>query len=352
MNTAAVKPMSRSISPKTVIMDGVIFGSLLVGLIVLISAPTEQQMLNLGQNTGIAGFSLLFGMVVSFVLNKMGIKTLGEAIFEPPHRKAQAATKSWYATFWGGQLIVGFTACFAAAVIVTDFSIREILSEEGFAGAGRIFYALLHPSFEILPQAVLAIIETIFIAFMSTVLALPVSFILGFLCAKNVMATSPAGFAFYGVIRTVLNITRSIEPLIWAIVFSVWVGIGPFAGMLALMVSSIASLAKQYSEQIESVEEGPIEGIQATGAGKLQTIWFAIVPQIVLPFVAFTIYRWDINVRMATIIGLVGGGGIGTMLIQYQGQAMWNEVGCLVMVIALVVWLMDTSSAYIREAIK
>src|SRR5262249_51290967 len=153
-------------------------------------------------------------------------------------------------------------------------------------------------------------------------------------------------------LRTVLNVVRSVEPLIWAIVFSVWVGIGPFAGMLALMVSSIASLTKQYSEQIVSVEEGPIEGVQSTGAGSLQVVWFAIVPQIVLPFVGFTIYRWDINVRMVTIIGLVGGGGIGTMLIQYQGQAMWNEVGCLVLVIALVVWIMDTSSAYIREAIK
>ena len=76
------------------------------------------------------------------------------------------------------------------------------------------------------------------------------------------------------------------------------------------------------------------------------------MPQIVLPYTAFTIYRWDINVRMATIIGLVGGGGIGTMLIQYQGQAMWREVGCLVIVIAAVVWVMDATSAYIREAIK
>lgn len=344
--------MSTSVSPKSIIMDGVLFGSLIVGAIVLVAAPTEEQLLNLNQNAGVAALALVVGMIASFVLNKAGVKTLGEAVFEPPHRKASARAESWYATFWGAQLIVSFTATFIAAVIVTDFSIREILSEDGVAGAGRIFYALLTPQFEILPQAVLAIIETIFIAFMSTVLAIPVSFVLGFLCAKNVMATSPMGFAFYSIIRTFLNVARSIEPLIWAIVFSVWVGIGPFAGMLALMVSSIASLAKQYSEQVESVEEGPIEGIQSTGAGTLQTIWFAIVPQIVLPFVAFTIYRWDINVRMATIIGLVGGGGIGTMLIQYQGQAMWNEVGCLILVIALVVWLMDTSSAYIREAIK
>jgi phosphonate transport system permease protein len=145
---------------------------------------------------------------------------------------------------------------------------------------------------------------------------------------------------------------RSIEALVWAIIFSVWVGIGPFAGMLALMIHSIASLTKQYSEMVETVYEGPIEGVQSCGANKLQTIWFAIVPQVVLPYISFTVYRWDINVRMATIIGLVGGGGIGTMLIKYQGQAMWPEVGTIIVVIAAVVWLMDLASAYIREALK
>ena len=74
--------------------------------------------------------------------------------------------------------------------------------------------------------------------------------------------------------------------------------------------------------------------------------------QVTLQFIAYTIYRWDTNVRMATVIGLVGGGGIGTMLIKYQGQAMWPEVGCIIIVIAAVVWLMDTASAYIREALK
>jgi phosphonate transport system permease protein len=153
-------------------------------------------------------------------------------------------------------------------------------------------------------------------------------------------------------IRTLLNVTRSIEALVWAIIFSVWVGIGPFAGMLALMIHSIASLTKQYSEAVETVSEGPIEGVQSCGASKLQTIWFAIVPQVVLPYISFTVYRWDINVRMATIIGLVGGGGIGTMLIKYQGQAMWPEVGTIIVVIAVVVWILDQGSAYIREALK
>jgi phosphonate transport system permease protein len=130
------------------------------------------------------------------------------------------------------------------------------------------------------------------------------------------------------------------------------VGIGPFSGMLALWVHSIASLTKLYSEQIEAIDEGLVEAIAATGAHPIQIIWFGVVPQIVIPFMSFTIYRWDINVRMATIIGLVGGGGIGTLLMQYQGMAMWHEVGLLVIVIALIVWLMDFLSSKIRESIK
>jgi len=116
--------------------------------------------------------------------------------------------------------------------------------------------------------------------------------------------------------------------------------------------ASVSSLVKQYSEIIECVEDGPVEGVLATGASQLQVIWFAVVPQVVLPFISFTIFRWDINVRMATIIGLVGGGGIGNLLIQYQGQALWREVGTLAFLIVAVVWLMDIASTYIREAIK
>jgi len=121
--------------------------------------------------------------------------------------------------------------------------------------------------------------------------------------------------------------------------------------MLALLIHTIASNAKLYSEAIESIEEGPVEAISATGANKLQVIWYAVIPQIILPFLSFTIYRWDINVRVATIIGLVGGGGIGTMLIQYQGLAQWHEVGLIVIMIALVVWIMDYISTKIRQAI-
>lgn len=314
--------------------------------------PSGEALLNLGYNSLIVALLFAAGIIISIILNKSDIKTLGESIFEPAHKKVVTPVRRWYEEFWMWNLLILFTVTMFVALKVTKFSIWEITDEQGFRGAMRLFSGLLHANFEILPKSVLSIFETIYIAFLATIMALPFAIILGFVFAKNITATTPAGFVFYLAARTGFSVVRSIEALIWAIIFSVWVGIGPFAGMLALMVHSVASLAKQYSEIVESVASGPIEGIESTGAGRLQTIWFAVVPQIILPFVSFTIYRWDINVRMATIIGLVGGGGIGTLLIQYQGQAMWPEVGCIIAVIAVVVWAMDTASAYIREALK
>lgn len=112
-----------------------------------------------------------------------------------------------------------------------------------------------------------------------------------------------------------------------------------------------AALGKLYSEQVESIDPGPIEAIQATGANTLQTIIFGVVPQIVPPYLAFTIYRWDINVRMSTVIGFVGGGGIGFILIQWVNLLRYKQAGVAVWAIVIVVWVMDYVSSVVREKI-
>lgn len=257
-------------------------------------------------------------------------------------------TTKWTVEIFGWFL---FNITFIAGWIVTKLSLVDLFSSEGIAGAQRIFGALFQPEMGIFDDALFAIIETIYIALLATLISIPPTLLLSFFTARNLMRDNKISFAAYYILRLVLNFVRSIEPLIWAIIFSVWVGIGPYAGMIALLVHTIASNAKLYSEAIENIEQGPVEAISATGANKVQIVWYAVVPQIVLPFLSFTIYRWDINVRMATIIGLVGGGGIGTMLIQYQGLARWHEVGLIVLMIAFVVWVMDYISARIREAI-
>lgn len=332
------------------ILDGFSVGFFITIICVYFLFPTDEPLTKVNFFTSIFTAAFFVGVGISAILVNLGYKTLGEHLFQPEYKRA-LDTKSFIETFWGWHFIILLVCLFVIGLHKTQFSVFELLDRDGFEGAKRLFNDILHPNWAVLPNAILNIIETIFMAFVATLLAIPFAFFLSFAAARNIM-NGKISFWIYLALRTVFNIARSIEAILWAIIFSVWVGIGPFAGMLALMIHSIASLAKQYSEMVETVYEGPIEGVQSCGANKLQTIWFAIVPQVVLPYISFTVYRWDINIRMATIIGLVGGGGIGTMLIQYQGQAMWPEVGTIIIVISVVVWIMDQASAFIREALK
>jgi phosphonate ABC transporter permease subunit PhnE len=161
--------------------------------------------------------------------------------------------------------------------------------------------------------------------------------------------TLPTGMVIYSITRTILNALRSVEALIMAIVFVIAVGIGPFAGMMALALHTIVSLAKLYSEQVESIMPGPLEAIQATGANRLQTIIYAVIPQIIPPYISYTMYRWDINVRMSTIIGFVGGGGIGFLLQQNINLLNYRAASTQMLAIAIVVASMDYISSVLRE---
>jgi phosphonate ABC transporter permease subunit PhnE len=159
----------------------------------------------------------------------------------------------------------------------------------------------------------------------------------------------PAGLIIYYLMRGTLNTLRSIEPLVLGFVFVVWVGIGPFAGMLALMVHSIADLGKLFSEQVENIAEGPLEAVTATGANRVQTIVFAVIPQIIPPFIAFSFYRWDINVRMSTLIGFVGGGGIGLVLQQNINLLLYRQASVMIIAIAITVAILDYVSSELRN---
>jgi phosphonate transport system permease protein len=191
-------------------------------------------------------------------------------------------------------------------------------------------------------------IETIFIGMMATLFGIVLALPLSFIAARNLMSANQFTMTVYTLTRAVLNVIRSIEPLIWAIIFVIIVGLGPFAGILALTLHSTAALGKLYSEAIESIDPGPIEAIQATGANWLQVVVYAVIPQVIPPFVSFTIYRWDINIRMSTIIGFVGGGGIGFLLAQWIRLLDYRAAGLAVWFIAITVAILDYVSAEIR----
>ncbi len=226
----------------------------------------------------------------------------------------------------------------AIGTIASTVTVRQVESQ----GA-------LRPSNDLL-VALSLMVETIYLGLMATFFGMIFAIPLSFIAARNLMSENRVTLAIYYVVRTLLNLVRSIEPLIWAIIAAAWVGLGPFAGTIALTLHSIASLGKLYSEAIEDIEDGPIEALQAAGASRLQIIMYAVLPQVIPPFVSFSVYRWDVNVRMSTIIGAVGGGGIGFILIQWIRLGNFYSSGICVWLIAITVSVLDYISARLREA--
>ncbi|OGO25755.1 MAG: phosphonate ABC transporter, permease protein PhnE [Chloroflexi bacterium RBG_16_54_11] len=202
-----------------------------------------------------------------------------------------------------------------------------------------------------LKDVVNELMVTIFMALIATsagtVLAVPISF----LAARNIMGNSIPGKTVYTLSRTALNITRSFETLVLATIFALWLTFGPFAGVLALTVATIASLGKLFSEAVENIDPGPMEAVRATGANSPQTVVYAVIPQIIPDYISYIIYHWDINVRISTILGFVGGGGIGYYLSQRINVLEYQKAGTAIWAIVAVVWAMDFLSAEIRKKV-
>jgi phosphonate transport system permease protein len=195
------------------------------------------------------------------------------------------------------------------------------------------------------------IVETIALGLMATIFSTIIAIPASFLAAHNIMSRIPGGTVIYYVARTLFNIVRAVDTLIWGLIVVLWVGLGSFAGVIALTIHSVAALAKLFSEEVEHIDPGPIEAITATGANLLQTIRYAVIPQIVPPFLAYALLRWDINMRSATVVGFVAGGGIGYFVVETIRKSGYTQYAAALWAIAVVVILVDYVSAKWRERI-
>ncbi len=251
-------------------------------------------------------------------------------------------------------LQVAFYVLLGVAAFIYCWNLSEI-SLKDLLSPGKNFGQIIHDfvSIDLSPDVWQVVVQqmlvTIFQAMLATTIGAIVALPFGFLAARNLTGRSRLSVWIYFLARATLNVLRSIEALLYVVIFVFWVGIGPFAGMLALAVTSFALIGKLFSEAIENIDAGPIEAVTATGANGLQVISFGILPQIVPPFVSYLLYQWDINVRMATIIGFAGGGGIGLTLTTYFGSLQYHKAGTVVLLIVVVVALMDFASAKLRE---
>lgn len=202
-----------------------------------------------------------------------------------------------------------------------------------------------------LKDVINALMVTIFMALLATTAGTVVAAPVSFLAARNIMGNTILGKALYTITRTFLNITRSFDSLVLATIFALWLSFGPFAGVLALTIATVASLGKLFSEAVENIDPGPLEAVRATGSNSAQVILYAVVPQIIPDYISYIIYHWDINVRISTILGFVGGGGIGYYLSQRINVLEYRKAGTAIWAIVAVVWAMDFLSAEIRKKV-
>jgi phosphonate transport system permease protein len=205
------------------------------------------------------------------------------------------------------------------------------------------------PDMEIAEQVFHEVVVTIQLAFVGTVLATIVSLPLGFLAASNIMPQTGLGKAIVSVTRFFLNADRAIDAVILALFFAGAVGLGPFAGTLALAIHSIGMLGKLFFEAIESIEKGPVEAVESAGAGKLAVIRWAVIPQVIPYFVTYFLFRFELNIRGAVVLGVVGAGGIGFLLQSYMKLFQYQRTCTVVLVILVLVMGLDALSSRIRK---
>ena len=245
-------------------------------------------------------------------------------------------------------VIAAMVALFLYGLSTFEVSLWRILS--GLGNLGTFVVLMLPPDPGSLARAVIfvkALFETIAIAFLGTILAAVLAFPLGFIAARNVVANRIVHF----FARRSLDTVRGVDALIWALIWINVVGLGPFAGMLAIMTSDIGAFGKLYSEAIESADRKPVEGVTSLGGNKLHEIRFGLIPQVLPVIASQVLYYIESNTRSSTIIGIVGAGGIGLYLAETIRTLEWQQVSFLILLILAAVTAIDFISAKLRFAI-
>ena len=186
--------------------------------------------------------------------------------------------------------------------------------------------------------------ETVLISYVGTLSGAVVAFGLNFLAAEN---TSPAPWLRFTVKR-LMEFCRTVPDIVFALIFVIAFGLGPMAGVLAIAIHSIGALGKQFAENVENIDMKPVEGLQSTGAGWVSCMRFAVLPQVVAGFASYTLLRFEINVRGASVMGFVGAGGIGEELVVAVRKFYYSDVSAMLVLIILTVFVIDIGTGWAR----
>jgi phosphonate transport system permease protein len=240
---------------------------------------------------------------------------------------------------WAGWAAV--VAVFVWSAVATEVSIGRMV--EGLPFMWDFLRRMVPPDPSVLGNAVRGAIQTIQIAIVGTVVAAVLALPVGFAAARN----AAPGWLFY-TSRLLLNAFRAVDTLVYALFFVAAVGLGPFPGVLAVIVYTATVLAKLYSEAIEAIEPGPVEAVRATGATALQVLRWGVLPQLVPQFLSFTLYRFETNIRAAAVLGFVGAGGIGFYVQTYLRLLNYPAAASVLLVLVGLVMVVDFASSRLR----
>jgi len=250
--------------------------------------------------------------------------------------------KHWMLTGAIGAVLIVVLAWSARSI---DLSLRELV--RGTPYMLDLVSRMVPPNWDFLPKLARPVFETIQLAIWGTLLAIVLALPLCFLGARNL---SPSPIVFHAT-RQLFNAARGINEIIFALIFVAAVGLGPFAGVLALSIHGAGMLGKFFAEAIEEADPRPVEGLRATGASALQVIVFAVLPQALPGWIAATLYRLEVNLRAATILGMVGAGGIGFELYSSLKLFQYEDTAVCVLVILAMVMTADYVSSRLRARI-
>lgn len=243
-------------------------------------------------------------------------------------------------------LRIGYLLAIIAILIyaarVSDIDLIELV--EGGSNMSEYISRYFPPDFSDWRFYLQDIVETIGMGIWGTLLAAVVAVPLSILGSENlcpIWLVQPT--------RRMMDAMRAINEIVFALIFVVAVGLGPFAGVLALFVQTAGTLGKLFSEAIENIEVGPIEGVRATGASKVQEILFGVIPQVLPLWISYTLYRFEANVRSAAVLGIVGAGGIGVSLYQSFRSFNYGKVCAILIILIVAVSVIDTISSKLRS---
>ena len=265
----------------------------------------------------------------------MSPAAVADSSLEPPRRELKKSITYYLA--WAG----------AFGVLTWSWGGAEMNPAQLFEdidNMGVFAQGFFPPDFTNYPEYLREMLVTIQIAIWGTALAIVLSIPLGVLSAENIVP-----WWVYQPVRRLMDAARAINEMVFAMMFVVAVGLGPFAGVLALFVHTTGILAKLFSEAVEAIDPRPVEGIRATGAGRIQEVIFGVIPQVLPLWISYSLYRFESNVRSATVLGIVGAGGIGQPLYEMIRGFYYAETAAIMIIIIVSVSLLDIFSQRLRK---